>query len=283
MYIKNVRSYDCKRDEKKFRHRMTNMIFTSHLDLERHAKVGQLKDNREIVFFNSSKGPKINIICSIPDQINDNYRKQIFSCFNKRKIDQICRKIRDKYLFEKKVYLQSYFYNTENFLLNASKSKDVKRFQKKYNYQILPTYDKDRIYELYNKWAKMQESKGKPAAPDTELDFFFDTKNIKRYKIRFLFLEVDGQLVGAKIVYPFFTKSKKTLILRYQFSLYEYYGINQFMTYELMKRERDFKEFSDGGEFVAERFEGRRQYKMSRRRPDKIVDIYKLEVTKKVS
>lgn len=54
------------------------------------------------------------------------------------------------------------------------------------------------------------------------------------------------------------------------------------MTYELIKREKDFKEFSDGGEYVSEKFEGRRQYKMSRRRPDKIVDIYKLEITKKI-
>ena len=276
MYIKNVRSYDCKRDEKKFRHRMTNMIFTSHLDLERNAKVGQLRDNREIVFFNSSKGQKTNIICSLPDQVDDNYKKQIFSCFNKNKIDEICRKIRDKYLFEKKMYLQSYFYKTENFLLNASKSKDVKRFTKKYIYKIFPTYEIGKIYELYNAWASMQAGKGKPVAPSTELDFFLDPKNIEKYKIRFLFLEVDGRLVGAKIAYPFLARSKKTLILRYQFSLYEYYGINQFMTFELMKREKDFKEFSDGGEYVAEKYEGRRQYKMSRRRPDKIVDIYKL-------
>jgi hypothetical protein len=181
-------------------------------------------------------------------------------------------------LYEKKIYLQSYFYNTENFLSNASRSKDVKRFKKKYNYKILPEYAKDKVYELYNTWAQMLVSKGKTVVPDTELDFFFNPENIKKYKIKFLFLEVDGHLVGVKIAYPFFTRSKKTLILRYQFSKYEYYGINQFMTYELIKREKDFKEFSDGGEYVGEKSEGRRKYKISRRRPDKIVDIYKLEI-----
>ena len=109
MYIKNVRSYDFKKDEKKFRKRMTNMIFTSHLELERNAKVGQLNDNTEIVFFNSDKSPDINTIFSVPDQVSDDYTKQIFRCFNKNKIDQICRKISDKYLYEKRVYLQSYF------------------------------------------------------------------------------------------------------------------------------------------------------------------------------
>lgn len=175
MHIKSIRPYNCKTDEKKFRKRMTNMIFTSHLELERNAKVGQLKDNREIVFFGTKESPKSNIICTVPDQVGDNFRKQIFSCFNKNKIDAICRKIRDKYLFEKKVYLQSYFYNTENFLLNASKSKDVKRFKKKYSYKIFPTYEKNKVYELYNNWAKMQAGKGKIVAPSTELDFFLDT------------------------------------------------------------------------------------------------------------
>jgi hypothetical protein len=261
---------------------MTNMIFTSHLELEKNAKVGKLKDNTEIVFFSSDKSPNIKTIFSLPEDVNDDYTKQIFRCFNKNKIDQICRKIRDKYLFEKKVYLQTYFYNTKNFLLKASKSKDVKRFQKKYNYKILSTYDKDKAYELYNKWARILTGKGKQVVPDTELDFFFDPQNIKKYKIRFLFLEVDGQLVGVKIAHPFLVRSKKTLILRYQFSLYEYYGINQFMTYELMKREKDFKEFSDGGEYVGEQCEGRRKYKMSRRRPERIEDIYKLEITKRI-
>ena len=261
---------------------MTNMIFTSHLELERNAKVGELKDNIEIVFFNSGINREINTILSVPDQINKEYEQQVFRCFSKSKVDEICKKINDKYLYEKKIYLQSYFYKTENYLLNARKSKDVKKFKKKYNYKILSSYAKDKVYELYNAWAEMLVSKGKSVVPATELDFFFDTNNIKKYKIRFLFLEVDGNLVGAKIAHPFFIRSKKTLILRYQFSLYEYYGINQFMTYELMKRENDFEEFSDGGEYVSEKSEGRRQYKMSRRRPDNIVDIYKLEITKKI-
>ncbi len=282
MYFKSVRPYDCKNDEKKFRKKMTNVIFTSQLELERNAKVGLLRDNKEVVFFDTNKSPKVKIICSVSDQISDEYKKQIFSCFNKNKIDQICRKLRDRYLFEKKIYLQSYTYNTENFLLNANKSKDVKRFKKKYSYKILSTYDKNKIYELYDDWSQMQASKSKSVAPNTELDFFFASKNIKKYKIRFLFLEVDGRLVGAKIAYPFLVRSKKILILRYQFSRYEYYGINQFMTYELIKREREFKEFSDGGEFVSEKYEGRRQYKLSRRRPDKIEDIYRLEITKKI-
>lgn len=278
MNIKNVRSYDCKKDEKKFRHRMSNMIFTSQLELERNAKVGRLKDNTEVVFFGSGDSQGANTIFSVPDVVGSDFKKQTFRCLNKNKIDQICKKIRDKYLFEKKIYLQSYFYNTENFLLSASRSKDVKRFRKKYNYKIFSTYAKEKVYELYNSWANMLVGKGKSVVPATELDFFFDPVNIKKYKIKFLFLEVDGRLVGAKIAHPFFIRSKKTLVLRYQFSIYEYYGINQFMTYELIKREKDFKEFSDGGEFLGEKYDSRRQYKISRRRPDKIVDIYKLEI-----
>lgn len=282
MNIKNVRAYDCRKDEKKYRKRMANMIFTSHLELERNVRVGQLEDGTEMVFVGSDKNPNVNTILSVPESINHDFSNQVFRCLTKNKIDQICNKIRDRYLFEKKVYLQSYVYDTKNFLLNASKSKDVKRFKKRYVYKILRTYDKDKIYALYDSWAQTLIDKGKTVVPNTELDFFLDPDNIKKYKIKFLFLEVDGKLVGAKIAYPFFVRSKKTLILRYQFSLYEYYGINQFMTYELMKMEKDFREFSDGGEYVTESSEGRRRYKMSRRRPSKIIDIYKLEIIKKI-
>jgi hypothetical protein len=89
-----------------------------------------------------------------------------------------------------------FFYKTETLLNPAA---DLKRrigqFHKSYQYKIKHSFPKDKIKEFYYRWKKQKARKNDNFRGAEEF-FFFCLDNLKRYKVKQVYVVVKDKLVG---------------------------------------------------------------------------------------
>ncbi|MCX6713815.1 MAG: hypothetical protein NTV48_01785 [Candidatus Vogelbacteria bacterium] len=89
-----------------------------------------------------------------------------------------------------------FFYKTKTLLNPVSDTKRrIEQFDKNYQHKIYHSFSKDKIKDFYYKWKKQKKRKNDNFA-DAESFFFFCLDNLKKYKIKQVYITVNDKLVG---------------------------------------------------------------------------------------
>lgn len=89
-----------------------------------------------------------------------------------------------------------YFYSTNSFIHPEHDfRRRVKQFQTTYKYKLKRNYPKEKIIKFYNFWKKQKDRKG-DIFQENEDFFYYCLNNFKKYRIKKIYVEVDGKLAG---------------------------------------------------------------------------------------
>ncbi len=123
--------------------------------------------------------------------------------------------IKKKYNVKEELFRVEFFYKRSEFQKRLKKSKNLKRFIKKYNCKVKTRYNREKVLNLFNEWRKSFEKRGKRIPSEDFFKQLISYKNRSKYGIKILYFEINGNLVGLKIVYPHH-KNSKLLVMRYK-------------------------------------------------------------------
>ncbi len=131
-----------------------------------------------------------------------------------------------------------FFYLTKDFLNPTKKYKQkIGQFEKNYKFKIRKKYNKKKLLKFYDFWEK-QKSGDKNKDENVfrkESDEFFNfcLKNLKKYNIEQIYVEVEGKLVG----FVWGVKhSKNNWVSLHIKSDYKYRGLSSFLNFEISKK-----------------------------------------------
>ncbi|MBX4181726.1 DUF2156 domain-containing protein [Candidatus Parcubacteria bacterium] len=143
---------------------------------------------------------------------------------------------------------EEYFYQTKDFLkLNGGKWANFRRqvnyFKNHYKYEIVSkNIGREQINTFLNKWLKSQEVKNGIFA--SSYDFFlFCLENRARYKIKTIFILVEGELAGIAMGIKY---DNKNWIGLHSKILYKYKGLGKFILHERAKLFQNLDSFTLG-------------------------------------
>jgi hypothetical protein len=89
-----------------------------------------------------------------------------------------------------------YFYKTEDFIFPKNDfGRRVRQFESTYKFKVLSKYSSSDIAAFYEKW-KDQRSRDSIGLGSAETFFYFCLKNLDKYNIRQVYIEIDGKLEG---------------------------------------------------------------------------------------
>jgi hypothetical protein len=140
-----------------------------------------------------------------------------------------------------------FYYRTSDFLnLDGGEGRAVRKainqFKKNYKYKLLTDYPKEKVTEFIKTWASKQAKNFLFDIGEQFAVFCVENKE-KLKKSRWLFIEIDGKLVGYCLSY----KLKEDLWCGiHQKVDYSYKGIGRFLLFERASLFKDVKEFTLG-------------------------------------
>ena len=138
-----------------------------------------------------------------------------------------------------------YFYKTDNFIHPKGKIKErVAQFERLYLYKVSYEYQKDKIINFYNQWHDQKE-RADSALFYQESDelFHFCLNNLKKYKIRQIYIEINGKLAGLAWGAEHSSKNWVGLHMKTD---YLYKGLSRFLQKKRAELFEDFENFSLG-------------------------------------
>jgi hypothetical protein len=171
-----------------------------------------------------------------------NYQKAFITFCDKKSLEILKKKnipVRVKVNSE-----NEYFYDTK-LIVDLSDKKYRKRVLnfKKQNYILRFNYSENKIINFYNKWKKQKRRDG-IVFKDQEKFFYFLLKNLKKYKVKQVYVEIKGDLVG--FAWGIASLHKKKWIGVKIMSLYGYKNLGRFLHWERAKLFKNYEEFSLG-------------------------------------
>jgi hypothetical protein len=96
----------------------------------------------------------------------------------------------------KKPIGEEFFYKTESLLKPESKiERRIEQFKKSYKYKTEKTFSKNKIKDFYTQWKK-QKKRTNDNFSEAEKFFFFCLDNLKKYKIKQVYVVINNKLVG---------------------------------------------------------------------------------------
>lgn len=136
-----------------------------------------------------------------------------------------------------------FYYDTELFLkANSHTGQRIRQFEKNYKYKILNSYSPEKIEKFYYFWKKQKNHKDITFGEGEEL-FFFCLKNLKKYNIKQVYVEVDRKLVGLAWGVEHPSGGWVGLHLKVDYNIK---GLSRFLHQERAKLFKDKKIFSLG-------------------------------------
>lgn len=139
-----------------------------------------------------------------------------------------------------------YYYSTRDFinLKNRKVRERVRQFERLYTYKLLHEYSEEGIKKFYERWKK-QRSRDGVTFCESENAFKFHLDNLEKYKIRQVYIEIDGNLEGLGWGIPFDEHNNSWIGLELKVN-YDIKGLSRFLHYERAKMFDGFDEFTLG-------------------------------------
>lgn len=126
---------------------------------------------------------------------------------------------------------EEFFYPTKPFIYPQKKfGQRVRQFQKNYNFRVFHAYPKDDVQKFYSRWKRQRQRTGL-TFDEGEQFFFFCLKNLRRYKIQQVYVEVDERLVGL----AWGVHHQKGWVGLHLKADYSYKGLSRFLQHERAK------------------------------------------------
>ena len=126
-----------------------------------------------------------------------------------------------------------YYYKTKDFLNPKSKTKNrINQFTKNYTYQLRDTYPKNKIAKFYDLWQGQKKTISDMFERESTELFFFCLKNLNKYKIKQIYVEIDGKLAG--FAWGVHHSKNKWVGLHLKVD-YKYKGLSRFLYHERAK------------------------------------------------
>ncbi len=130
------------------------------------------------------------------------------------------------------VYGPEYYYNTQDFIdlsvSNKTFRKHVNNFKNNYEFKIKNSYPQKKILEFLDKWTSSQKEQNELFDNSNEFEKFC-IKMCKVIKGKWLFIEVDKELVGYCLSYQF---NKDFWVGIHQKVDYNYKGLSRFLLHK---------------------------------------------------
>lgn len=137
-----------------------------------------------------------------------------------------------------------FFYTTETFLHpTGSFRKEVNSFRNKYPHTISHVYPLQEVETFYDFWWNQRERTSFTADPEYAF-FRFLLGNLDKYKVRQIYIEIDGRLVGFAWGVPHWKGNWASVQLKVD---YRYRGLEKFLRHEYVKLFSEFELFTTGG------------------------------------
>ncbi len=158
--------------------------------------------------------------------------------------DVFCKKVEKEFeVLLKKSSGSEFFYETSHFTEpSGSISKDVKLFTKNYQFTTANECDINLVKDFYHKW-KTQKERENISFEDSEEFFFFCLDNLDKYKVKQVYVFVDGKLVG--LAWGVEHSEDKWVGLHLKL-LYEYKGLGRFLHNQRALLFSSYKDFTLG-------------------------------------
>jgi hypothetical protein len=158
--------------------------------------------------------------------------------------DQDIKKVRNKKIeiILRKETGTEYFYNTVSLVNPTGKiNQRIKQFKKLYgsSYKLRRTYNRKKIEKFYYFWKK-QKGRNGDTFKESEKLFFFCLDNLRKYKIKQIYIEIGGKLAGLAFGVSHSSGGWVGLQLKVN---YKYKGLSRFLHHErarLFSREKLF-------------------------------------------
>ncbi len=147
----------------------------------------------------------------------------------------------------KKPIGHSYNYLTKDFIelhgkKNANMHRHINQFKNNYSFKITHKYDTEKVFDFITKWDKKQKIRTPSYAHSLEY-FIFCLKNLEKFDIKSIFVEVDGTLAGLAMGVAFDESRWVGLHLKTDYS---YKGLSRFLHHERAKMFSEYEEFTLG-------------------------------------
>ncbi len=173
-----------------------------------------------------------------------------------------------------------FFYDRERFAQRLQSSKNFKRFVRRYACKVTTSYARAPTFALFSRWRDSFRQRGKRVPSEALFRALIHPRNRAKYGITIVYFEIEGRLVGIKVVYPYVTsrRAPKLLVMRYKCLDHRYVGLDKFMDYTITQLFPQYDMITDGGDFVGEEFKDRFAFKLQQRKPDVQVPLYTVTV-----
>jgi hypothetical protein len=137
-----------------------------------------------------------------------------------------------------------YFYETKDFINpEGNLKKRIKQFEKLYPYKLKEIYSKKKIVSFFDVWTNQKEKENDVYNKESTEFFYFCLNNLKKYDIRQVYVEIDGNLAG--FIWGIKHSKNKWVSLHAKIN-YKYRGLSRFIQHKLALRFEDCKLFSMG-------------------------------------
>ena len=224
------------------------------------------EENGEKLLFQKFKN--FEVLKLVPEKRTNLSEDKKIYCISEEDVSRLEK----EFSISKKIcLLGNMHYDRDKFIEDVTSNRDYKKFIKNYpNPKVYFDYDEEEIKVFFKKCIEDLVKSGK--TPNVSIDeILFVLNSRDRYKVKSVFIEIEGALVGFSIGCVY-NSIDSTYIALYTYSSREYRGLSQFLKVERAKL-FESKKFIDAV-YMPEEDSGVKLHKLQSSNPECIEKYY---------